>query len=255
MTIFRFSFMMGCILTEGNNLMPTVLITGANRGIGLELVRQYLQQGSAVIAVSRNESDELKALGESNLLQSHQLDLVDDPALTRLAQELEEQKIDVLLNNAGTMGRHNFAELGIKSGSFGSFNRQEWHEMFDINLFTPMKLAELFVDNVAASEKGRIVTVSSMVGSMTLNQGGGMYGYRASKAGVNSIMKSMAIDLAGRGIIATAIHPGFVRTDMSGPQAYIEPKESAAGIIQVIERLTAEQSGKLIAWNGEELPW
>ena len=235
--------------------MLTVLITGANRGIGLELVRQYLQQGSAVIAVSRSGSAELKALAESNLLQSYQLDLVDDRALTALAEQLKEQKIDVLLNNAGTMGRHNFAELGLGFGSFGSFDRAEWHEIFDINLCTPMKLAELFVDNVAASDNGRIITVSSMVGSMTLNTFGGMYGYRASKAGVNAIMKSMAIDLAGRNIIATAIHPGFVKTDMSGPKAHIEPQESAAGIIQVIDRLTPEQAGKLIAWNGEEMPW
>ncbi len=235
--------------------MPTVLITGANRGIGLELVRQYLSQGSAVIAVSRSESDELKALGESNLLQSHQLDLTDDRALTALANELREQKIDVLLNNAGTMGRRNFADVGMKAGSFGSFNREEWHEILDINLCTPMKLAELFVNNVAASDNGRIITLSSMMGSMGLNNSGSAYCYRASKAGVNAIMKSMAIDLAGRNIIAVAIHPGFVKTDMGGPNAHIEPHESAAGIIRVIEKLTPEQAGKLIAWNGEDMPW
>lgn len=235
--------------------MTTVLITGANRGIGLELTRQYIDQGAAVIAVSRSSSTELEALAESSLLRSYQLDLVDDHALAGLAKELKGQVIDILLNNAGTMGRQNFAELGLKSGAFGSFNREEWHEILDINLCTPMRLAELLVDNVAASENGRIITLTSMVGSMELNTVGGMYGYRASKAGVNAIMKSMAIDLAGRNIIATAIHPGFVRTDMSGPAAYIDADESAAGIIQVIDKLTPESAGKFWAWNGEFLPW
>jgi NAD(P)-dependent dehydrogenase (short-subunit alcohol dehydrogenase family) len=235
--------------------MSVVLITGANRGIGLELTRQYLKQGWAVIAVSRNSSAELEALAESSLLQCHELDLVDDQALADLAKQLQGQVIDVLLNNAGTMGWHNFAEQGLQAGCFGSFNRQEWHEILDINLCTPMRLAELLIDNVAASKKGRVVTISSMVGSMELNGVGGMYGYRASKAGVNAIMKSMGIDLAKKNVIAVPIHPGFVKTDMSGPMASIEATESAAGVIAVIEKLTADDAGKFFAWNGDEMPW
>ena len=123
--------------------MPVVLITGANRGIGLELARQYVEHGWAVIAVSRSSSDELDALAESSLLHAHQLNLTDDAELKELASSLKGQTIDVLLNNAGTMGRQNFAELGIKSGRFGSFNREEWQEIMDINLYTPMMLAIL----------------------------------------------------------------------------------------------------------------
>ncbi len=235
--------------------MPTVLITGANRGLGLELTRQYLEKGWQVISASRGSSPTLDELSEQPGLEAYRLDLTDDAALSDFAAAIGERRIDVLLNNAGTMGRYNFAELGLKSGRFGSFDRSEWHEILDINLCTPMRLAELLVDQVAACERGRIITISSMLGSMGLNTVGGLYAYRASKAAVNAMMKSMAVDLAPRGIIAIALHPGFVRTDMSGPMAEIEAVDSAAGMIRVIDDVTLEDSGKVLAWDGSELPW
>jgi NAD(P)-dependent dehydrogenase (short-subunit alcohol dehydrogenase family) len=235
--------------------MPAVLITGANRGIGLELARQYIGRGWAVIAVSRGSSDPLEALSESGQLQSHRLDLTDDTALKALAESLQGQTIDVLVNNAGTMGWQNFAELGINAGRFGTFNREEWHQILDINLCTPMRLIELLIENLAASNNGRIVNISSVVSSMALNRVGGMYAYRASKAAINSITQSLAVDLASRNIIVVALHPGFVRTDMSGPVASIDPDESAAGVIKVIDELAPEMSGRLVAWNGDLMPW
>ena len=138
---------------------------------------------------------------------------------------------------------------------FGTFDRDEWLSVFNINVCTPMHLAELFAEQIASSDHGRMVTVTSMLGSMGLNTIGSIYGYRASKAAVNAIMKSMAIDLASRGIIAIALHPGFVQTDMGGKGAEISPAESAEGMFSVIDGLTPADSGKVFAWNGDHLPW
>jgi len=247
--------MMAASLTQGITDMPTAFISGANRGLGLELTRQYLEQGWSVISASRGSSSELDELSKQPRLETYRLDLTDDTALSDFAAGIRDRKIDVLLNNAGTMGRNSFAEHGLETGRFGSFDRSEWHEILDVNLCTPMHLAELLVDQVAASERGRIITISSMLGSMGLNTVGGLYAYRASKAAVNAIMKSMAIDLSPRGITAIALHPGYVRTDMSGPMAEIDPADSAAGMIRVIDDLTLEDSGKILAWDGSELPW
>ena len=127
--------------------------------------------------------------------------------------------------------------------------------MFDINLFTPMHLCELLVDNVAQSNNGRMVTLSSMLGSMALNSTGGLYAYRASKAGVNAIMASMAIDLRDRGITAIAMHPGWVQTDMGGAGADLDVETSVNGMKKVIDGLSSEDSGKLLSWDGSEMPW
>lgn len=235
--------------------VSTVLITGANRGIGLELCRTCLSAGWAVIAVCRKRTAALDELQDSASLEIHCLDLLDDIALARLADKLTGRVIDVLINNAGTMGRSNFAEAGMASGKFGSFDREEWHEVFDINVCTPMRLMELLVDNVAASGNGRMITVSSIASSMELNKSGSFYAYRASKAAVNSIMKSLSLNLAPRGIIAVALHPGFVSSDMAGPAGEITPQQSAAGLVKVIDGLEPEQSGRLIAWDGSVLPW
>ena len=233
----------------------TVLITGANRGIGLELCRECIAQGWTVIAVCRSLSAELETLKAGGAIEVHCLNLVDDTELREFAGYLKGRVIDVLINNAGTMGRTNFAGAGMQSGMFGSFDREEWHEVFDINVCTPMLLMELLVENVAASKQGRMVTISSIVSSMELNKSGSFYAYRASKAAVNAIMKSLSIDLADRGIISVAMHPGFVSSDMSGPVADLSPVDSAKGLYQVISALTPGQSGQLIAWDGSVLPW
>ena len=235
----------------------TVLITGASRGLGLEFCRQYLAKSWRVIAVARNISPALAELKSTypGALETFEVDLTDDRSLAALAGTLDQRVIDVLINNAGTMGRTNFADSGLQSGAFGGFDRSEWHEIYDINVCTPMHLAELLIDNVAASQNGRIVTLSSMLGSMTLNRVGGIYAYRASKAAVNAIMKSMAIDLGQKGIIAASLHPGFVQTDMSGPNAAIKPEDSVSGMIAVLDSLTEDQAGALIGWNGEVMPW
>jgi NAD(P)-dependent dehydrogenase (short-subunit alcohol dehydrogenase family) len=234
--------------------MATVLVTGANRGLGLGLVETYLRDRWQVIAVARTPSPELEA-GADGRLEFLQCDLVDDQQLSRLAARLADRTIDVLINNAGRMAKAPGAGDEEGSQGFGQFDRALWHEVFDLNLFTPMHLSELLIENVARARRGRIVTISSMLGSMAMNDSGGLYAYRASKAAVNAIMKSMAFDLAGRGVIAAAIHPGWVRTDMGGPKAPLDVDASVRGMKKVIDGLSARDSGKFLSWDGSELPW
>lgn len=232
--------------------MPTVLITGANRGLGLGLARIYLEDGWDVVAAVRHSSPELEALEAETTrdrhLDIHQLDLRDDAQLAALAAGFGDRSLDVLINNAGRMARP-------KHQGLGHFDRALWHELFDINLFTPMRLAELFAGPLERSERGRIVTLSSALGSIGQNDDGGLYAYRASKAGVNALMKSLAVDLSGRGVIALALSPGWVRTDMGGPRADLEVETSVRGMKQVIDNLRPEDSGKFMAWDGRVLPW
>lgn len=232
----------------------TVLVTGANRGLGLGLVKAFLADGSRVIAVNRSPSPELEQESSDRLEVIH-CNLTDDLALADLAKHLQDRTIDVLINNAGMMLRPAFEASERSVQGFGHFDRKSWHQLFDINLFTPMRMAELFVENIARAPRGRIVTISSMLGSMELNTSGGIYAYRASKAGVNAIMKSMAIDLADRGIIAIAQHPGWVKTDMGGNGADIDVQTSVNGMKAVIDDLKPEDSGKLLSWDGTEMPW
>jgi NAD(P)-dependent dehydrogenase (short-subunit alcohol dehydrogenase family) len=233
--------------------MATVLITGANRGLGLGLSRVYLEDGWDVIAVARNTSPELEKLACSRL-DIRECQLTDDGELAAIADSLAGQTIDVLINNAGRMAKtQGDTTEGVQG--FGHFNRALWHDVFDINLFTPMGLSELLVEQIAGSDRGRIVTLSSMLGSMALNQSGGLYAYRASKAGVNAIMKSMAIDLAEHDIISVAMHPGWVRTDMGGSRASFDIETSVRGMKAVIDGLRPEDSGKFLSHDGSEMPW
>jgi len=230
------------------------MITGANRGLGLGLARVYLESGWKVIAVNRSKSPELEKLGGSDL-EVHLLDLTDDTQLAALAENLADRTIDVQINNAGRMAKSESADGADSQQGFGHFNRALWHEVFDINVFTAMSMAERFINNLARSERGRIVTISSMLGSMEMNTSGGLYAYRASKAAVNAIMKSMAMDLAGSGVIAIAQHPGWVRTDMGGSGADIDINTSTRGMKNVIDGLAPEDSGKFLSWDGSEMPW
>jgi NAD(P)-dependent dehydrogenase (short-subunit alcohol dehydrogenase family) len=227
--------------------MPRVLITGANRGLGLGLARVYLEDDWQVIAAVRQSSAELEALRNGHL-DIFQLDLCDDGQLAALAARLAGGHLDMLINNAGRQ-----AEPGRQG--LGDFDRAAWHAVFDINLLTPMHLSELLLEPLARADRGRIVTISSDLGSMELNSYGGLYAYRASKAAVNSITRSLAIDLKDRGIIAVALNPGWVLTDMGGPDAQLEVETSVRGMKKVIDGLRPEDSGKFLSWDGRELPW
>lgn len=237
--------------------MSTVLVTGASRGLGLEFCRQYRDDGWQVIAAFRSPSAALEALqaDSPDRIELMPLDVASDASIDALKDRLSDRPIDVLLNNAGTMGKANFAESGLEDSAFGLSDAEDWANVFRTNIYAPVRVAEKLVENVAASSQKKIITLSSMLGSMELNTVGGLYAYRASKAGVNAVMKSMAIDLARRGIIAAPIHPGWVRTELGGPQAALDVEPSVRGVREVIATLDAERAGRLWAWDGSEMPW
>jgi NAD(P)-dependent dehydrogenase (short-subunit alcohol dehydrogenase family) len=238
--------------------MPTVLITGANRGLGLELARQYAMDRWRVIACARKPSAEpLAELARVNphSVTTHALDVEDHAAIAGLASALSATKIDVLLNVAGTMGSQSFAEKGLAIQRFGASDYDDWSRIFRVNVFGPMRMAEAFVEQVAASGQRKIVTLTSIVGSIGSNTRGGLYGYRSSKAAANAVMKSMAVDLAGRGIIALPLHPGWARTAMGGPLAPVDPADSVSGMRKVIDGLTLADAGRFLQFDGTELPW
>lgn len=237
--------------------MPTVLITGANRGLGLELARQYAGDGWRVLACSRHpDAAELEALAQGHPgVSLHRLEVTDAASVGALALALRETAIDVLLNVAGVMHRRAAAADGTSRAAFGALDYEDWERVLAVNVLGQARVAEALVDHVAASEQKKIVTLSSELGSVGANKTGGLYAYRSSKAAVNAVMKSMAIDLAPRAIIAVPMHPGWVRTDMGGPKAPLSAEESAAGMRRVIAGLTPADSGRFLQWDGKELPW
>lgn len=226
-----------------------MLITGANRGIGLALTKQYLKLGWQVQACCRcpAEAVQLNELGPQNLLDIYALDVCDSEQLKKLSMALSEKSIDVLFSNAGV--------YGPKGSRFGDTPVEDWLDVFKVNSIAPLKLAEAFVEQVSMSEHKTMAVVSSLMGSMSDNGYGNAYIYRSSKAAVNSVVKSLSIDLAGRGVKAVTLHPGWVKTDMGGDGALISSKESAAGLVEVVNQLTVEQSGQFYNYRGEKLDW
>ncbi len=226
--------------------MPTVLMTGANRGLGLEFARSYATDGWHVHACCRHpeKAKALKAV-EGDLVV-HKLDITDGLRVAGLARELADDAIDVLLNNAGV--------YGPRSG-FGETDFDDWLDVLKINTIAPLRMAERFVEHVARSERKLIVSISSGLGSIAMNDSGGSYPYRTSKAALNMVVKGLAADLAARGIIAVALSPGWVQTDMGGPGAEVTPEESVAGMRAVIDGLTAADNGRFLNYQGEDRPW
>ncbi|MEE8226379.1 MAG: SDR family oxidoreductase [Kiloniellales bacterium] len=226
--------------------MPTVLMTGANRGLGLEFARSYATDGWRVHACCRHpeKAKALKAV-EGDLVV-HKLDITDGLRVAGLARELADDAIDVLLNNAGV--------YGPRSG-FGETDFDDWLDVLKINTIAPLRMAERFVEHVARSERKLIVSISSGMGSIAMNDAGGHYPYRASKAALNMVVKGLSADLAARGIIAVALSPGWVQTDMGGSSAELTPEESVAGMRAVIDGLTPADSGRFLNYQGEDRPW
>jgi len=237
--------------------MPTVLITGANRGLGLELARQYAADGWRVLACARHpDAGPLADLaGGQPQVSRHALEVTDASSVAALAASLDDTPIDVLLNVAGVMHRRHDTADGAPRPAFGGFDYDDWARVLAVNVLGQARVAEALVDHVAASDQKKIVTLSSELGSVGGNKSGGLYAYRSSKAAVNALMKSMAIDLAPRGIVAVPMPPGWVRTDMGGPKAPLSAEESAAGMRRVIAGLTLADSGRFLQWDGQELPW
>ena len=227
--------------------MPTLLVTGATRGLGLEFVRQYAADGWRVLACCRTLEGAAALRDVEGLVETYILDVANFPAIEKLAADLKGQTIDVLLNNAGI--------YGSKSSLFGSVDYDEWLKVLHIDTMAPLKMAECFVEHVAKSELKRIVTVSSKMGSIADNTSGGSYVYRSSKGAVNVVTKSMANDLKPMGVTCAVLHPGWVMTDMGGPNALISAEESVRGMKGVIDGLDLSQSGKFFNYDGNEIPW
>lgn len=232
--------------------MPTVLVTGANRGIGLEFVRQYAQEGWHVFACCRNPNAAIKLQYLNNqfpqYLRVYALNMIDHAQIEQLSEALSTETIDLLINNAGV--------YSPESGdAFGVTDYVAWQYAFQVNSMAPLKMAEAFIQQIVRSELKTIVTITSKMGSVSDNYGGGSYIYRASKAAVNIVMKSLSIDLDAQQIKAVLLHPGWVRTDMGGPNALISVEQSVTGMRHIIRNLTLKDSGKFYAFDGQTVPW
>ena len=231
--------------------MASTLITGANRGLGLEFARQYLADGWQVFAACRHPSaaSDLGSLanGSGGRLQVLAADVTDASSIRAAATELRGKPIDLLLNNAGIGGP--------RGQTLGNTDYERWARILDVNTLGPMRVAEAFLDNVAKSERKLIVTITSGMGSIGDNTSGSAYAYRSSKAAVNMTMRSLAIDLAPRGITCVVINPGWVQTDMGGPNASLTAAESVAAMRRLIDKLAPAQSGKFFNYDGREYAW
>lgn len=221
-------------------MAKTVLITGANRGIGLALTRRFIARGDRVIAVCRKSSDALDATGAQ---VEAGIDVTDEAAISALAKRLGDARIDILVPNAGILERDSFADP-----AFDGIRRQ-----FEVNTLGPLHVVHALRERIA--DGGKIGLITSRMGSMEDNTSGGYYGYRASKAALNAIGKSLATDLAPRNIAVVLLHPGYVATEMVGGSGDVTPEQAAMQLIERIDALTPERSGTFQHANGTTLPW
>ena len=228
----------------------TILITGANRGIGLELSEQFARDGWRVLACCRNPADaaQLQSLGERGMdIEVFALDVTDHQQISALAEQLADRPIDILLCNAGI--------YGPRGAAFGAVDARDWLQVLEVNTVAPLMLAQALVSQVASSQQKLVAVMSSKMGSIADNSGGGGYIYRSSKTAVNQVVKSLSIDLAERGISAISLHPGWVRTDMGGANAEISTSDSASGLKAILQSAGPAQSGQFLEFNGNSIPW
>jgi NAD(P)-dependent dehydrogenase (short-subunit alcohol dehydrogenase family) len=224
-------------------MTETVLITGTNRGIGLELCRQLSAKGMHVIATCRHASKELK---DVNVEIIEEVEVSEPTSLAKLADTLKGRNIDWVINNAGIAG-------GIGLGDIDDAAVDSFIRMYRVNSLGPLLVTQALLPNLHEGSKVGIIT--SRMGSIDDNDSGGSYAYRMSKAAVNAAGKSLSVDLKPRGIAVAILHPGWVRTDMTGHGGLIDPDESASGLIKRMEELTLDTSGGFWHTNGERLPW
>lgn len=230
--------------------MATVLITGSNRGIGLELVRQSLQRGDEVIAACRNpdRADALVALqSDFSALSVKALDVSDDESIAAFAGALEGKAVDVFINNAGIYGQ--------RDARLGEVNTDAWHRAFQVNTIGPLMLTQRLLPNLRKGRGKRLVYLSSKMGSIADNNSGDSYVYRSTKTALNQVVKSLSVDLAPEGFTVLALHPGWVLTDMGGPNALITTRTSVEGMLSMIAAAGPEQNGQFLNYDGKVIPW
>lgn len=220
--------------------MAQIVVTGSNRGIGLELVRQFKARGDDVVAVCRKSSTELDA---ADVRIEAGISVADADGPGQLAQRLGDMKIDILINNAGVMRPDQIPDVAA----------DDVRHQLEVNSIAPLMVTQALLPNLREGSKVAIIT--SRMGSVADNGSGRMYGYRMSKAAVNAAGKSLAMDLKPRGVSVVLLHPGFVKTDMTRGSGNVSPHESAAGLIARLDELDLESTGRFMHAQGEELPW
>ena len=221
-------------------MKSTVLITGANRGVGLALAEFYAEADYRVIGVCRSSSEELAQVADQVI---EGIDVTQPADVARLADTLKGQTLDLLINNAGL----------LRDESLGDIDFDSIRKQMEINAYAPLRVAEALLPNLGTGSK--IANITSRMGSIADNDSGGRYGYRASKAALNAFGKSLAIDVKPRGIAVAQIHPGYVQTRMVNFGGLISPADAAKGIAARIDALTLDTSGGFWHSNGESLPW
>lgn len=230
--------------------MATFLVTGASRGLGLEFVKQLVGRGENVIATCRGDRSmsELDGLYDTHEnLQVMELEVADDKSIATLARQLEGRAIDVLINNAGV--------YGPRGAAIGQLEGEGWSEVMRVNCIAPILLTQALLPNLREGAGKKLVFITSKMGSIADNRGGGSYAYRSSKSALNSAVKSLAVDLAGEDFVSVVLHPGWVQTDMGGPNALIDAETSVSGMLRVIDRVGQPDSGGFFAYDGAAIPW
>ena len=230
--------------------MATILVTGANRGLGIEFVEQYLNEGNEVIATYRNENSSMDLIemgNERSNLKLHQLDVSSNKSLNSFAENLGDSPIDIFINNAGVYGPRN--------SSFGNVDEENWIPAIKVNAIAPLLLTQLIIKNIRAGTDKKLIYITSKMGSIDDNKGGGAYVYRSSKTALNVVVKSLSIDLKNENIAVALIHPGWVKTDMGGPNALIDKDTSVRGMTEVISNLDISSTGNFYNYDGSIIPW
>tara|TARA_R110000787_G_scaffold186397_4_gene298041 strand:- start:11055 stop:11738 length:684 start_codon:yes stop_codon:yes gene_type:complete len=227
--------------------MPTVLITGANRGLGLEFAKQYAADGWSVIATCRNPIG-VGALAQiEGDIAVYGLEILDPASLARFESDLGDRPIDVLINNAGV--------YGPKPVKAADVTVADWTPVFQTNAMAPLLVSRTLLKNVESGDRKMIVNISSIMGSIEKGSGPSEYIYRSSKAALNMVMACYAEEIAETGVAAVMFHPGWVQTDMGGPNATLTPTESITHLRASIEKLSFTDSGKFFNYDGTPLPW
>ncbi len=221
-----------------------VLITGANRGIGLQIARHMSQRGDRVVATARNPdaADELRSLD----VRVEPLDVTNADQVAELAAALQPGAFDVLLNNAG---------VGVRGQPLGNLDFDKMLRFFDTNAVGAMRVTEALLPHLRRGKARKVMHLTSLMGSISDNTSGGSYAYRASKAALNMLNRSLSIDLAEEGFICAVLHPGWVQTNMGGAAAPTPVRESAAGLVHLIDGLGHDDNGGFFDFTGKELPW
>lgn len=226
--------------------MPTYLITGANRGLGLEMARQLSTRGKDTIIIGTAREPE-KATELARLVHEVlPLDASDAGSIAALAEKLGDRPIDVLVNNAG---------VSSESSSIDKLDMAELQRVFAVNSFAPLLVAKALLKNLRAGDRKTVFNITSQLGSIANNKGGSSYAYRGSKAALNQLTVCLANELRGEKFTCVMVHPGWVRTDMGGPSATLSVEESIKGMLALMDKLTPAESGAFFTYEGKTLPW